>query len=210
MNQQITFLSDGGESVREVQLYLNPQAEHWLDWFHITMRLTVMKQMAKSLKWAEDESEEDPIEGPELSERAVKEIKRIKWFLWHGNVVRALDSIEEVEDMVACAQAGEASSKLQKAIDEFHTYIENNAERILNFGERRRNGEKVSTAFVESTVNQVISKRMVKKQQMRWSRRGAHLLLQVRTQELNGDLRSMFDRWNSGCDQEAEKLEKVA
>ena len=27
MNQQITFLSDGGESVREVQLYLNPQAE---------------------------------------------------------------------------------------------------------------------------------------------------------------------------------------
>ena len=112
-------------------------------------------------------------------------IKRIKWFLWHGNVVRALDSIEEVEDLAMCAQAGEESSRLQKAIDEFHTYIENNVERIPNFGERRRNREKVSTAFVESTVNQVISKRMVKKQQMRWSRRGAHLLLQVRTRELN-------------------------
>jgi len=35
-----------------------------------------------------------------------------------------------------------------------------------NFGERYRNGETISTAFVESTVNQVISKRMVKKQQM--------------------------------------------
>jgi len=208
MNQQITFLSDGGESVREVQLYLNPQAEHFLDWFHITMRLTVMKQMAKSLKWAEDE---DPIEEePALSDLALKEIKRIKWFLWHGNVVRALDSIEEVEDLVGSSQVSEESSRLQKAVDEFHTYIENNVERIPNFGERRRNREKVSTAFVESTVNQVISKRMVKKQQMRWSRRGAHLLLQVRTRELNGDLRGTFDRWYSGAVRESETCEKVA
>jgi hypothetical protein len=27
MNQQITFLSDGGDTVRELQLYLNPQKE---------------------------------------------------------------------------------------------------------------------------------------------------------------------------------------
>ena len=40
-NQQVDFLSDGGEDVRNVQLYLNPQAEHLLDWFHLTMRLTV-------------------------------------------------------------------------------------------------------------------------------------------------------------------------
>ena len=37
-NQQVDFLSDGGENVRNVQLYLNPQAEHLLDWFHLTMR----------------------------------------------------------------------------------------------------------------------------------------------------------------------------
>ena len=35
MNQQVTFLSDGGDTVRELQLYLNPQAEHLLDWFHL-------------------------------------------------------------------------------------------------------------------------------------------------------------------------------
>jgi hypothetical protein len=35
MNQLVTFLSDGGDTVRELQLYLNPQAEHILDWFHI-------------------------------------------------------------------------------------------------------------------------------------------------------------------------------
>ena len=35
LNQQITFLSDGGDTVRDLQLYLNPQAEHLLDWFHV-------------------------------------------------------------------------------------------------------------------------------------------------------------------------------
>ena len=48
-NQQVDFLSDGGEDLRNVQLYLNPQAEHLLDWFHLTMRLTVLNQIAKGL-----------------------------------------------------------------------------------------------------------------------------------------------------------------
>jgi len=47
-------------------------------------------------------------------------------------------------------------------------------------------------------VNQVISKRMVKKQQMRWSPRGAHLLLQLRTCVLDGDLATDFARWYPG------------
>jgi len=49
MNQQIEFLSDGGDTVRDVQLYLSPEAEHLLDWFHLTMRLTTMTQSAKGL-----------------------------------------------------------------------------------------------------------------------------------------------------------------
>jgi hypothetical protein len=37
------------EDVRNVQLYLNPEAEHLLDWFHLTMRLTVLLQTAKGI-----------------------------------------------------------------------------------------------------------------------------------------------------------------
>jgi hypothetical protein len=48
---------------------------------------------------------------------------------------------------------------------------------------------------VESTINLVVSKRMVKKQQMCWTERGAHLSLQARTQTLNGELRDTFSRW---------------
>lgn len=44
MNQQVTFVSDGEDDVRKVQQYLSPEAEYWLDWFHITMRITVMKR----------------------------------------------------------------------------------------------------------------------------------------------------------------------
>ena len=88
-----------------------------------------------------------------------------------------------------------------------------NAGRIPNYGERHRAGEAISTAFTESAVNQVISKRMVKKQQMRWTPRGAHLLLQIRTRVLNDQLANDFHRWHSGfthCSAEAEDLAAAA
>ena len=71
--------------------------------------------------------------------------------------------------------------------------IENNQQWIPNYGELWRAGETISTAFVESAVDQVLSKRFVKKQQMSWSRRGAHLLFQVRTRVLNEELRDNFE-----------------
>jgi hypothetical protein len=43
-NQQVVFMSDGGENVRRVQEHLHPFSEHLIDWFHITMRLTVLQQ----------------------------------------------------------------------------------------------------------------------------------------------------------------------
>ena len=52
--------------------------------------------------------------------------------------------------------------------------------------------------FVESTGNQGISKRMVKKQQMQWSKWGAHLLLQIRTRVLNGEWEVTFRTWDPG------------
>jgi hypothetical protein len=55
--------------------------------------------------------------------------------------------------------------------------------------------ETITTAFVESTINQVVSKRFVKKQQMQWTPRGAHLLLQTRTKVLNNDPESVFRGW---------------
>ena len=80
MNQQVTFLTDGGNDVRELPLYLNPQAENLIDWFHVTMRITVMTQMAKSLRSRDN---------PDLATEIANELERLKWFVWHGNVFRA-------------------------------------------------------------------------------------------------------------------------
>ncbi|MCY7344867.1 MAG: ISKra4 family transposase, partial [Pyrinomonadaceae bacterium] len=183
MNQQITFLSDGGETVRNLQYYLNPQSEHLLDWFHITMRLTVMRQMARGL------------ENTELKELILPMIESAKWFLWHGNIVSALEKVEDSWCYLDTEIPTIKELKLQKAVKEFQIYIENNAAMITNYGERYRNGEAIATGFVESAVNQIIAKRFVKKQQMRWTKRGAHLLLQVRVKVLNDELQANFSNW---------------
>ena len=47
-------------------------------------------------------------------------------------------------------------------------------------------------------MNEVVTKRMVKKQQMQWSQKGAHYLLQARTATINGDLSENFERWYPG------------
>jgi len=88
-----------------------------------------------------------------------------------------------------------AAEKLAAGMAEFQTYIRNNQESIPNYGERYRQGETISTAFVESTINQVVSRRFVKKQQMHWTLRGAHLLLQTRTKVLNDELEATFRPW---------------
>ena len=48
-NQQMLFMSDGADTVRNLQANLHPLSEHILDWFHITMRLAVMKQQTKAV-----------------------------------------------------------------------------------------------------------------------------------------------------------------
>jgi len=157
-NQQVTFLTDGGEDVRELPLYLNPQAEHVLDWFHLAMRLTVMGQMAKGLG---SRGRQD------LARNLTRQLERLKWFLWHGNLFRALQIVEDLEEDLQLEEASPEQRKLLRAIREFDGYLRGNRAWIPNYGERHRNGATISSAFVESTINQVVSKRMVKRQQMR-------------------------------------------
>jgi hypothetical protein len=194
MNQQITFLSDGGDTVRDLQRYLNPHAEHLLDWFHLAMRLTVLQQTAKGLpEKTRDEEEDYPLCDP-----VMRDLERLKWYLWHGNVYKALQVVQSVEmdlDAAVATSGHGATRKLLKAIEEFYTYIDNNAGFIPNYGERYRYGERISTGFVESTVNQVINKRFCKRQQMQWTKCGTHLLLQTRVKTLNGELGAVFKRW---------------
>jgi hypothetical protein len=192
-NQQVVFMSDGGEDVRRVQTYLHPDSEHWIDWFHITMRVTVLQQQTKSLQ-----TEANRTEKPATATGMSKRIDGVKHLLWHGNVAEALDRMAEtLLNLELIRVHSAAAAKLAAGLTEFEIYIRNNREFIPTFGERYRQGETISTAFVESTINQVVSRRFVKKQQMQWTLKGAHLLLQTCTKVLNNELEGVFRRWYS-------------
>jgi hypothetical protein len=73
-----------------------------------------------------------------------------------------------------------------KCFNELEGYLHSNIGSLLDYGRAWHRGERIATANIESTVNQLINQRMCKKQQMRWSRLGAQLMLHVRTAHLNG------------------------
>jgi hypothetical protein len=121
-----------------------------------------MTNRAKSLRAAPpDETDLPP--PPDPAATVAQGLVSLKWFCWYGNLVRALATIIDLQADAEVAQPSLEQARFLKALREFDSYLRANAGRLPNYGERRRAGEAISTAFVESTVNQVISKRMVKK-----------------------------------------------
>ena len=201
MNQTITFLSDGDDTLRQLQLEISPKATHLLDWHHVTMKLTVLSQYGKGLVQCE----------AVLGEHIQDQIERLKWSLWHGQVDKARGKIDDLETSIApFSETYARFPRLVKALSKLRSYIVNNRHLIPNYGERYRNGEPIATGFVESTVNEVVSKRFCKKQQMQWSKEGAHLLLQTRVRTLNGELAGIFKRWYPDLDLKIEEMPVAA
>ncbi len=115
--------------------------------------------------------------------------------LWHGIVFRALQVGGDLEMDLDVDDAGPGERELVKTLGEF---------RPLHRGQRQLDPElRGAPPLWRGDLqrlrgvggNRVVSKRMVKKQQMRWTPRGAHLLLQVRTRVLNDGLADAFRRW---------------
>ena len=60
--------------------------------------------------------------------------------------------------------------KLRQHAGDLLAYLERNEVALVHYAARRRRGEPIATSFVESAVDEIISWRMNKAQQMRWSR----------------------------------------
>ena len=59
-------------------------------------------------------------------------------------------------------------------------YLRSQSTYLVDYAARHRAGLRVGTSLTEGTANFLVNRRMAKSQQIRWSRRGADLLLQVR------------------------------
>lgn len=84
-NQQIVFLSDGGEDVRNLQLILESASR-------ASARLVPGDHAADSPNSDRKGLPETAGEGEDqepLRSEVLKTLENIKWYLWHGNVFQA-------------------------------------------------------------------------------------------------------------------------
>jgi hypothetical protein len=180
----VTILSDGAEGPRSLgeAACIGP-TRHVLDWFHLAMRIRHVAQAAKG--WTADAPSKR-----EDGARLADAVEHIRWRLWHGQVQRALDLIGET--LIRLEEMGEAApvatSKVMALLRGLGTYVSGQADLIIGYAKARRRGEPISTATTEGAVQWLLHRRMGANQQMRWSPKGAHCMLKVRTAVANGTL----------------------
>jgi len=188
----LSAFTDGCPGLRRILADAGVTTAPFLDWFHIAMRLQHLKQVANGL------SCEDP---SRMTAKAVivAEVERLHWRLWNGKATNARISIDRIHAVMHHFK-GETdtrksippSRKMWTALHALDGYLTGQSDWLVNYAERHRAGLRVGTAITEGTANFLVNRRMNKSQQMRWSRRGADLLLQVRCAVYNGTLGSEF------------------
>ncbi|GAC1650131.1 MAG: hypothetical protein NVS4B6_25530 [Mycobacterium sp.] len=188
----LTAFTDGCSGLRRILADAGITGLPILDWFHIGMRLQHLKQTASSLTGDEPAW---------VAAKAVivEEVERLHWRLWNGKAKDAQISIDRIRAVMHHFQGeqGERKSiapsrKLWTALHALDGYLTGQSDWMVNYAERHRAGLRVGTAITEGTANFLVNRRMNKSQQMRWSRRGANLLLQVRCAVYNGTLGSDY------------------
>jgi hypothetical protein len=188
----LTAFTDGCPGLRRILAKAGVTEAPILDWFHIGMRLQHLEQIAGGL------SADDPARAAAKAV-IVEEVDRLHWRLWNGKAKDAQISIDRIHAVMHHFQGEHAqrksiapSRKLWAALHALDGYLSGQSNWLVNYAERHRAGLRVGTAITEGTANFLVNRRMNKSQQMRWSRRGADLLLQVRCAVYNGTLGSGF------------------
>jgi len=188
----LTAFTDGCPGLRRILADAGVSTPPMLDWFYIAMRLQHLKQIASAL----------PVDAParvEAKAVIVEEVERLHWRIWNGKAKDAQISIDHIRAVMHHfrgepdqRRSTAPSRKLWTALRALDGYLTSQSAWLVNYAERHRAGLRVGTAITEGTANVLVNRRMNKSQQMRWSRRGADLLLQVRCAVYNGTLGSGF------------------
>ena len=188
----LTAFTDGCPGLRRILLDAGVAGLPILDWFHVAMRLQHLTQIAGGLL----------SDGPERAAAKaviVEEVERLRWRTWNGKAKDAKVSIDRIRavmhhfrDERGGRRSVAPSRKLWTALQALDGYLVGQSDRLVDYGERHRAGLRVGTALTEGKANFLVNRRMNKSQQMRWSRRGADRLLQVRCAVYNGTLGTGF------------------
>jgi hypothetical protein len=189
-DMRVTVLSDGDAGLRAIQRAAAPEAEPVLDWFHIAMRWQHVHQLATGAIHQGQTGE--------ARTWLLDRIERAKWALWNGQLAKTLQHLSDLRVWTWNARADPSwLEHLRTHLSELTSYLDTNADSLPNYGARYRAGAPISTAFAESAVNQIIAKRMIKRQQMRWNRETVQPFLTVRVAVLNDTLEQAFRSWHA-------------
>ncbi|SOE54386.1 hypothetical protein SAMN05446635_0712 [Burkholderia sp. OK233] len=175
-DERVTVISDdAGEFAKTVEGSQLARGRI-LDWFHIAMKFQAAQRSVFGSKMI-DSMERESVE---------TEITHAKWLVWHGKGSKALKRIKALDSRLL-AREGYEFKTLWWNLNTVSSYLRNNARTLVNYSARHRKGLPISSSIAESAVNQVVSYRMAKKRQMRWTDEGAHCMAQVRVAVLNGE-----------------------
>ena len=186
----VTAFTDGCSGLRSILADAGVTKPPILDWFHIAMRIQHTAQAASGLVT-------DSPDRVQAKAVIVAEVERLRWRIWNGKAKNAQRSIVRIRKVMHVFQGerghrtrGVSSGKLWSALHDVDSYLRGQSASLVNYAERYRADLRVGTSITEGTANFLVNRRMNKSQQMRWSRRGADLLLQVRCAVYNGTLGS--------------------
>jgi hypothetical protein len=182
----VTVISDGDPALPALaRAATRAPVEYILDWFHLSMRVRHVEQASLGLQALEPAHRG-------LLDRAQADVERLRSLLWNGRHEDACEALGRIVSraaehaIVANGSAVEAKArKLVTLSAVLLTYIRNNDGALIDYGARHEAGEPISTSRAEGTVNHLVSARMNKRQQMRWTPLGAHRVLQVRAAVLD-------------------------
>jgi hypothetical protein len=193
-NTVMRVVTDGDDSLRNFVQRSSPRPmESQLDWFHIGMKLELLRKVVV-MPVPYHEYPEDPHAFDPLQRR----VSRLRDALWRGRSWQALLQFAWLRgdiDRWAAEHPERCADSVRRAkrvIKEIRYYTCGNRRSLPDFAKQRAAGHCISTAHVESVMNHLVNHRLSKKQQMRWSPEGANYLLQVRAELLNGTLIDAF------------------
>jgi len=182
----VTAISDADPALPAlVRSATGGPVEHILDWFHLSMRVHHVEQVMGGLCALGP----PPVAPLDLAQIDVERLRHLLWNGCHEKACETLGRIMSWTETSTMLNEPAAEAKVGRLVThctELRSYIEKNEGALIDYGERYRAGEPISTSRAEGAVNQLVNARMNKRRQMRWSPRGAHCVLQVVAAVLEG------------------------
>jgi hypothetical protein len=190
---KLVVVADGADGLRNlVRAAVDAEPRSIVDWFHFSMRLRPIEQMAPNVALSLDDGE------PAMAAFVRRKLPHVRHQMWNGQWRAAIERMKIIYLGTHSAAtrmgkaAGEHMQRFRKHLRDLRDYLVNDRTSFTNYAHAYRNGLRISCAPAASGMSHLVNQRMGKRQPMSWGAEGAHLLLPVRCAVLDGKLDAIF------------------